>query len=155
MDRPQDMETWFYAKVRKLNDRIANELEELAADGQELLQGYIETRGTANPEYGGKTAWKRTYYKTGKGSKSGPSKGRVWGGEMRADIEQSFTRSTDVMVASFGWIDNVEDYYKLQELGFDHEATGEHIQGMFIMSDAYEWTKEEIKKRLNRVARDF
>lgn len=149
------MDVWLESKVRKLNDRVAEEMETLAEEGQELIQGYIETRGTANPAYGGKKSWKRTYYKRGGGAKSGPSRGRIWSGEMHADIEQSFVRGSDVYISSFGWLDNIQDYYEQQELGFDHPATGEHIAGMFAMSDAFEVMKQRFRDRIKRAVREF
>lgn len=149
------MDLWFAGKVRKLNDKVADAMEDLAEEGQATLQEFIETRGTASPNYGGKTAWKRTYYHRGGGPKSGPTRGRTWSGQMHADIEQRTTRTKDWAIASFGWLDNVEDYYKEQELGFDHPATGEHIEGMFIMEEAADILRQRFRDRFKVIAREF
>lgn len=145
-----NLEAWGHAKVRALNDNLAEAMEDIAEEGQQLVHEYISTRGTANPEYGGKTAWKKTYR-----GKSGPSQGRVNTGQMRADIESRFIRTSDVFIGSFGWLDHFEDYYGLQEVGFEHEGTGEHIAGMFAMADAKDIMFERAKKRLNRVVHEF
>lgn len=143
----QRMEDWFHIKVDKLNDSLAEAMEELAEEGQELLQGYIETRGTGK-------AWKRTYYK--KGIPRGASRpGRVWTGEMRDAIKKDNLRSKDVFIASFGWLDGAKDYYKAQEVGFDHNITGDHIEGMFIMQDAADQMKELFRKRVKGVLSEF
>ena len=54
-----------------------------------------------------------------------------------------------------GWVDRYRDYYGMQDLGFDHAATGEHIEGMMIMADAKEWLAQEAPKRLKRVVREL
>lgn len=150
MAKVGNLEAWGHMKVRALNDRVAEAMEDIAEEGQQLVQEYINTRGTANPEYGGKTSWKKTYR-----GKSGPSKGRVNSGQMLADIESRFSRTTDVFIGSFGWLDHYEEYYGLQEVGFEHEGTGEHIAGMFAMADAKDIMFDRFKKKMRGVLHEF
>jgi len=154
MANNEKMDLWFAAKVKRLNDRMAGIVEQVAEEGQGLMQEYIETRGTATAEYGGRESWSRTYHHKGI-PKGRPTTGRIWSGDMRADVKQNVVLGDDVMIASFGWLDNVEKYYKWQEEGFNHVFIGEHIAGMFAMSDAAEVMKERAHTLLKVAIREF
>ena len=149
----EGLDVWFRREVNELTKDLEKVIDDLVEEGQEFVYEAIETRGTANPAYGGKTAWAKTYYKRGGGPKSGPSKGRIWSGQMRGDVEYEVEAKDGAYIGSFGWINNVEDYYLLQEGGFDHAATGEHIEGMFAMADAATWAEAEFERRTNKVLR--
>lgn len=140
-------EKWFIKKVNRLNDSMEKMIEELVDEGQQHVYETIETSGT------GKT-WKRTYYRKGV-PRRGSLRGRVWTGEMRGDVEQDVMRNDEMIKGSFGWLRHVEDYYLLQEGGFDHPVTGEHIPGMFAMADAADWAGQEFKRRARGVIREF
>lgn len=122
------LSNWFVGLVNDVDQAVDNAAEQLAEEGQEFVRNAIDTRGTGR-------VWKRTYTRNGK-RRSGSSPGRVWTGQMWNDVEdESFRYGKDTAVARFGWINRFEEYYGLQEGGFDHPITGE-VKGMEIMGDA-------------------
>ena len=151
----EGLDVWFRREVNGLTKDLEKVIDDLVEEGQEFVYEAIETRGTANPAYGGKTAWAKTYYKRGGGGsgKNHPTKGRVWDGDMRQAVEYEVEAKDNAYIGSFGWINNVEDYYLFQEGGFDHAFTGEHIEGMFAMADAAAWAEAEFERRTNKVLR--
>ncbi|MCK9599205.1 MAG: hypothetical protein M0R66_02695 [Candidatus Omnitrophica bacterium] len=141
------LDKWFETEVKKLDTRIEQVADEVASEGEAMVKESIGTRGT------GKT-WARTYYKRGT-ARSGSYPGRVWTGEMQGDIESEVASTPEAIVASYGWTNNYEDYYGLQEGGFDHEVTGEHIEGMFAMADAADYTEHSVDQKIGRALREF
>ncbi len=144
----EPLDKWFVAKARKLNQRVETIVDEMVEEGQDMVQTSIEHAGT------GKT-WSRTYYNKQGTPRSGSLTGRVWSGDMRADVEQDVKVSADAIVGSFGWIKNYEDYYGLQEVGFTQSQTGIEIVGMFAMADAADWARIEFRKRMKVAVREF
>lgn len=142
------LDRWFEEKVRRLNDRVERVVDEMVEEGQDRVQTRIENSGTGQ-------TWSRTYYRRGGGPRKGSFGGRVWSGEMRADVEQETHRGDDFIQGSFGWIHNYEDYYGFQEGGFDHVWAGRHIKGMFAMADAADWAEVEFKRRIRGAVREF
>lgn len=124
---------WFRGIVYKVNDRVEGVAEQVAEEGQEMLQGMIQ-----DPARGTNRTWKRSY-----NGRKGGFHGRVADGQMLADIDEDVVRfGSDAVVASFGWIHHYQDYYGMQDVGFTHEYAKEEdgsdivIKGMFIMRDA-------------------
>lgn len=136
----------FLVKVDRLNEELETEAEAVAEFGQELVREAIETRGTGR-------VWKRTYYKNGV-SRGASLPGRVWTGKMRDSVKNKVNASGTEIVASYGWIDNYEDYFGQQEAGFTHE-TGVKVPGMFAMADSVEPVRKRVIEGLRRIARGF
>lgn len=141
------LDKWFEVKVDKFTKRVEQVADEVASEGEAMVKEFIGTRGT------GKT-WARTYYRRGV-ARSGSYPGRVWTGEMIGDIKEEVVKTSDAIIASYGWLDNYEDYYGLQEGGFDHEVTGEHIEGMFAMADAADYTEQSVKQKMRAALHEF
>lgn len=136
----------FLVKVDRLNEGLEAEAEEVAEFGQNLVRGAIETRGTGR-------VWKRTYRKNGV-SRRASIPGRVWTGRMRDSVKNKVSAPGTEIVASYGWIDNYEDYFGYQETGFDHPA-GVEVPGMFAMADSVEPVRKRVIEGLRRIARGF
>lgn len=127
-----NLSAWAISLVDSVNQATETAMERTTTEGQEMVRGYIDTRGTANPEYGGKGAWSRTYQ-----GKDRASEGRVRSGRMRNAIARAIERSKWTVTGSFGWLDDYQDYYGQQEAGFEHPAPSVgKIAGMFAMADA-------------------
>lgn len=145
-DSTQPLTTWFETRVRKLTDDIEELAYDVAGKGQEFMWDAIETRGT------GKT-WKKVHYKNGE-ARRGSSPGRDWTGHMKESAETEVTRRPDSIVASFGWIEIYEEYFGLQEGGFEH-PNGDDVPGMFIMADAEDFVMEYTTDQLGRILNDL
>lgn len=109
--------------IDKVDRALEDVAEQVAGEGQEVVYGFIDTRGT------GRT-WSRTY-----NGRKGSFPGRDASGQMRADVEQDTKISKNSVTASFGWLYHYEEYYGMQEGGFDHPITGK-VEGMYAMHDA-------------------
>lgn len=129
----------YIAYVKQIDDRVRDVVLDLADATERDLIDAIETRGTGR-------VWKRTYYKRGI-ARRGSSPGRVWTGQMRDDIGTDIDYGDNKIVTRVGWINRVQDYYELQEMGFDHPSTGP-VPGMFAFADAIDNLKKRTKEWL-------
>lgn len=138
----EDLVKWWRGKVADVESAMAEELEQFAEDGAFMVLENIETRGT------GKT-WQKPWE-----GREGSSPGRSHTGRMMKGVDYDFNPATKggKTTAKFGWIkpSQIEDYFGYQEGGFDHAITGEHIEGMYAVVDAYELAKLELEERLKR-----
>lgn len=115
-------------KLDKLEQATKQELEELAAEaanyGADRMVEYIATRGTDN-------LWEKPW-----GGKVGSFIGRVTTGKMLNSVGARSESGPRQTRAAFGWIRNVEDYFKYQENGFYHVLSRINIEPMFALRDA-------------------
>lgn len=140
------LDKWFVGFVDKVDNAVDDAMDQIAEEGEQMVKEFIDTRGT------GRT-WSRTYYKAGKPRRASRP-GRVWTGDMRKDIEGESDRlSNETARASFGWINNYEEYYGLQEGGFEHPQTGE-VEGMFAMHDAADLMAKRAESILSTKIRE-
>ena len=119
-----DLDMWFVGFKKKLNKNIDELVEQIADEGQKLVYGFIDTRGTGR-------VWKRAY-----NNRDASSPDRNSSFDMRGDVEQRSSSGKGAAIASFGWLDNYEEYYGLQEGGFTQDHTGIKIKAMNAIHDA-------------------
>ena len=137
---------WFIAKVDRLTAEMTKVVEDMALEGEAMIKDAIETRGT------GRT-WAKTYYKRGI-ARSASIPGRVWTGDMLRAVDTEVVSTNEMVRGTFGWINKVEDYYRLQETGFTSN-TGQEIAGMFAVHDAAAWAEKEFPRRAKKVIHGF
>lgn len=53
----------------------------------------------------------------------------------------------------FGWLQDPERYFQYQEDGFTHYQTGQWIEGMHAMFDAFMEARENVYRRIAEVTR--
>lgn len=69
--------------------------------------------------------------------------GRVDTGQMARDIKAALDADLDgAIVAEWGWIDNVENYYVFQEYG------NQYIKAMSALQGSYMKAREKLRQRL-------
>ena len=125
----------FQAQLRtrttRMRDEAADIVEDAAEYGADLMREYIATRGTGY---------------VGKGVRATPE-GRIDTGQMYDDVKAGpvRVRKSDI-VAEFGWIDNIEDYYAKQE----NEPTPRGFPPMHALLDARVRTREYLYAALRR-----
>lgn len=112
----------------KLENATEQEIQELTVEaanyGADRMAEYISTRGTGN-------LWEKPW-----GGKTGSFIGRVTTGEMLRSVGARAEQGPSQSRAAFGWIRNVQDYFKYQENGFYHVLAGYRIEPMFALRDA-------------------
>lgn len=128
-----DIVRWYRGKVEALENANVETLEQAAEDGAELMKYFIETRGTE---------------KSGK-------RGRIEDRDMLNAVTSEVTsRGPGKNQANFGWLKTREDYFALQEGGFEH-SPGVTVEGMYALTDAAEETftnlREDIERNLKNV----
>lgn len=134
---PQRIAKWWRGKQIGL-DNVANEAaEEFARVGAERMVEYISTRGTG---------W------VGRGPLAVPY-GRIDYGNMVGDVKSGVRSQFGRKTASFGWLDNKEEYYSYQERGFTHPS-GKDVRGMYALADAGEDAVEAYKRVMRERGRE-
>lgn len=125
-------ETWFEAITKRMYEGVADAIEEGAQRGEKITKHNIETRGTM---------------KSGK-------RGRVETGKMRDAVNsKTVSRSKKRVTSEFGWIDEYQDYFGLQEDGFNHVG-GVTVDGMYAISDAADEVFQDIESDIDKAIRD-
>jgi len=136
-----NLDMWFVGFTKKLDSSIDELVEQIADEGQKLVYSFIETRGTGR-------VWARAY-----NGRDASAPGRVASGQMRGDVEQRSSSGKGAAIASFGWLDNYEEYYGLQEGGFTQDRTGIEIEAMNAIHDAgdimFQRAQELLKVKLS------
>lgn len=123
-----DIVRWYRGKVEAIESANEEALEQAAKEGAELMKHYISTRGTA---------------------KSGKA-GRIETRDMlNAVTSEVISRGPGKNQANFGWLKTREDYFALQEGGFEH-SPGVTVEGMYALTDAAEETFRELRERIER-----
>lgn len=127
-----DIVRWYRGKVEPLERANEADMEQAAKEGAELMKHYISTRGTA---------------------KSGKA-GRIETRNMlNAVTHELTTRGPGKTQANFGWLKQREDYFALQEGGFEH-SPGVTVEGMYALTDAAEETFRDLRGRIERNLKD-
>ena len=120
--------TGFARVLSKLENVSEQELEELTTEaanyGADRMSEYISTRGTDN-------LWEKPW-----NGKIGSFVGRVTTGTMLSSVGARGEQGPSQSRAAFGWIRNVQDYFKYQENGFYHVLAGYKVEPMFALRDA-------------------
>lgn len=122
-----DVGQWYTTLVKKIDDAMLDTAEQISIEGQEMVYTFIETRGTDRE-------WSRAY--NNRGPAPSQHKGRIASHGMHNAVERKSRKvNRNTAVASFGWLDHFEEYYGLQEIGFEHHLTGT-VPGMYAMRDS-------------------
>lgn len=115
-------------KLDKLENALKEELQDLTTEaanyGADRMVEYIATRGTGN-------LWEKPW-----DGKAGSFIGRVTTGKMISSVGARSEQGPKQSRSAFGWIRNVEDYFKYQENGFYHWLSRINIEPMFALRDA-------------------
>jgi len=119
-----DLDMWFVGFTKELDRNIDQLVEQIADEGQKLVRGFIETRGTGR-------VWRRAY-----NGRNASAPGRDATGHMKKSVKQRSSSGSTAAVASFGWLDNYEEYFGLQEGGFTQEHTSIKIEAMNAIHDS-------------------
>lgn len=129
---PQSIAKWWRGKQIGL-DNVANEAaEEFARVGETRMREYISTRGTGY---------------VGRGSRAVPY-GRIDFGNMIDDVTSGVHKQFGRKTSAFGWLNNKEEYYSLQETGF------QDVHGMYALADAGEDAAEAYKRVMRERGRE-
>lgn len=126
---PQTMMSRFKVWQKKMEVEVREAVASAAEQGAELMQFYIASRGTAH---------------SGK-------QGRVETWDMHDEVAWRRRGGGGWAHADFGWIDNEENYYGLQEDGFYHVWARRHVEGMFAFADAWVITEDALTAALHRI----
>lgn len=130
---------WYRGKMQRIEESNEKAMHAAMDFGSQVMKELIETRGT------GKT-WTRPWY-----GREGSYPGRVHTGNMLNSVSSWVgTGESGRTQGRFGWINNREDYFRFQEGGFKHNLTGEMVEGMYAVVDAYEAAMVVYKEELNR-----
>lgn len=125
----KSLEAWFKESVEDVFGDVGTIVADAVEEGKNITKHNIETRGTA---------------KSGK-------RGRVRTGEMRDNVKSEMTKKSDKEAeGKFGWIDQYEEYYGLQEEGFNHIG-GVTVEGMYALTDAADEVWANIVDDVKRV----
>lgn len=123
---------WVEDKLDRLTEAGKDAIREGAKEGEALTKEHIQTRGTA---------------KSGK-------QGRIETGRMLNAVTSRVEKDTDTEIeAAFGWLDDRENYFALQERGFTH-VSGVTVEGMFALSDAGEEVARQITRKIGSAVKD-
>lgn len=136
-----DLVKWATGIIENLEDVSREELEITAKEGEEFARGYIMTRGTNK-------TWKRAH-----NGKTGGGRSRYETGHMVDSISSNVTSQGPRRARAFfgwlgGWQSGENKYFQWQEGGFTHNFTGEHIEGMYAITDAGEAAFANLRGRL-------
>lgn len=128
----QSLYQWVEDKLDHLTEAGKDAIREGAKEGEALTKEHIQTRGTA---------------KSGK-------QGRIETGRMLNAVTSRVEKDTDTEIeAAFGWLDDRENYFALQEGGFTH-VSGVTVEGMFALSDAGEEVARKITRKIGSAVKD-
>lgn len=128
-------------------------LQESLEDGRDKLRELIDQRGTGRTWYGG---WGSMPH--GTPGRTGSSPGRNATGKMRDSATFEMSADSKYRVRGrFGWLGRLGDskYMPMQDQGFTHWLTGEHIEGMMAIRDARQYADEQFERRAEKVAREL
>lgn len=125
--------TGFLADIDRIPRAVEGAMLDAAEDGARVMKENISTRGTL---------------------KSGKA-GRIDKGYMLRAVTSDVTEATDEKITvEFGWLDQQEFYYWLQEVGFTHRS-GAQVEGMNALGDAYQETTVHLTRAINNVIRNI
>lgn len=125
-------QTWFEGVAKKMIEGMGDVVADAVGEGKEITQHNIETRGTM---------------KSGK-------RGRIESEDMRNAVSSEITsKGREGVVGKFGWINEYERYFGLQEEGFKHRG-GVTVDGMYAISDAADEVFKNIEDDFDRIIRD-
>ena len=145
---PDDLTKWFRGKVEKHNEMVEQVFREGAALGEQIIKDRIETAGTGREWEGN---WETAPHGTAGRHSSDP--GRDASGEMKSAVHSWYSTGKDGKSRmAFGWTNPSQrkEYFLFQEGGFDHAITGEHIEGMYAVSDAAQFVFDYVHEELDR-----
>ena len=124
----------FLKNIDRTISEVSQEAEDLTIEmaqlGEERMKYHIENGGT-NEIWGGYWRGRKTGRSTNNG---GPS--RVDSGDMLKAVGKQIQAGPIESRASFGWVNNFEEYFRHQEYGFEHLIAGRRVDGMFALRDA-------------------
>lgn len=121
----------FQAHIDDLLDMLYNLADELSNRGQtrmiEILEAAVTPTGAARAARGGHP-------------------GRVETGTMRDAITSDVDSDGDEIIAKWGWLEEVQAYFLLQEHG--DSVFGVQFEGMKALMGSYIEMREELRSRL-------
>lgn len=131
-DTKGDPVKWFRGKVARIENGAEAVLKEVMEDGAYMMLDNIATRGTAKSGKAGRIETRKMYNSVdAKVTSAGPGKVR----------------------GSFGWINDKEYYFGLQEGGFQH-SSGVTVEGMYALSDAADWAMKTYQEDMKEVLKN-
>lgn len=133
-DGADDFMNWFQANMKGMDDATREVTADVGELGAEFMRERILTAGTA---------WTRAQGRDGR-----LDKGDMFDGvKVRRAGNQNYTK------VSFGWIGGDPHYARFQDEGFVQHGTGKTVQGMYALSDAYDYVevmwRQYMEKRLS------
>lgn len=136
LDMVKDTERFFLRKIEEIERDVEHSLDAAVAVGESTMKKIIET----------------TTSKTGRArAERGGHPGRVETGKMLGDVSRSEIRSTDsasgdgkTYSGEWGWLDNFEEYYGLQDQWPDAPYAA-----MQAVRQSYVAAREKLIEELN------
>jgi hypothetical protein len=151
--------TRFLSSLDRTKTEVSQEVEEMTQEmadlGAERTRYYIRTRGT-NKTWGqesegtrGKPSgwWSK---KTGR-YRYGSFSSRFDSGDMLRAVGTQIAAGPRQSRAVFGWVRNVEDYFRYQEEGFFNVKARLRVDGMFALRDA----RKDVVAETPKIARKY
>lgn len=127
-----DAVKWFRGKVTNIESGAAQALQDAMDDGAIMMADLISSRGTA---------------------KSGKA-GRIETKKMHNDVDSLVTLADSGRVTGrMGWVRKRENYYALQEGGFEH-SPGVTVEAMYALHDAADWAMQQFEEDLKDVVKN-
>lgn len=124
-------QTWFEGVQRNMINDIKGIIKEATENGETDTKRYIENRGTL---------------KSGK-------QGRIETGKMRDSVDSEYKDNGKAgATGKFGWINEFERYFGLQEEGFTH-TSGVSVEGMYALTDAGNEAESFVVSEIDKVIR--
>lgn len=122
-------------------------IKEAAEHGARVMRDTIEIAGTGN-EWSGEFG----SFPHGHPGRGASDPGRVASGTM---LDAVGSRLIDKATAEFGWTQEQIEYFLYQEYGWtNHNLTGNPVQGMFAMQDAFDEVKQWMDYEMRKMLRE-
>lgn len=130
-----------------IQEFVANELEDVGADGLLEAQSIVESSGTGSE-------WSGPFRDRDGTIRSGPGQGRIASGKMLRALEYRIYRGKNVGL-DVGWLHIWEEYFGAQDEGF--EAGGyranKKIQGMGVIAHMRTYLRDRVDTAIDRGVR--
>ena len=142
----RDFSNWADRSADEVSVTAQAILESTISEAAFLMRETIMTKGTNKD-------WGRSWPSRAQGRKSRSTEARFDTGEMRDSVQSNVLRSSKNFVSGeFGWLNNQQKYFKLQDKGFTHR-NGAEIPAMNALRDAFTYAVTTVQDRLKAAFR--
>lgn len=144
-----EFRTWFSNAVEDVQMAADVAVEAAVDAGQQSMIELIMSRGTNK-------TWLRPWPSANGTYRSGSTDARYDTGQMVQSVDARFdgadmsAAGDDTVYGEYGWLNNQQEYFQYQELGFTHYKSGEAIPAMNALRDSFVEAQNALKAELKR-----